>query len=325
MCRVLGISTSGYYAWQSREQSQRAGQDEVLGERIVRIHRESRGTYGAPRVRAELHEQGQRIGRKRVARLMRGAGVAGVSRRRSFHTTRRDPAARPAPDLVDRKFTATRPNQLWVADMTYIPTLAGFLYLAVVLDVWSRKIVGWAMSSGMATQIVLNALAMAVAQRRPAEGVIHHSDQGCQYTSIEFGKRCRAAGVRPSMGSVGDCYDNAMCESFFATLECELLDRTRFVDRALAELAVFDFIEGFYNTRRRHSALGYLAPVVFEQRNARTVPSASLHGWHPLLDPPPQGGGRQASLNAEASPSLSTRSHVRSNPRRQHSSLTPNY
>jgi putative transposase len=265
MCRVLGVSTSGYYAWQSRKKSQRRCADETLAERIAQIHRESRGTYGAPRIHAELRAEGERVGRKRVARLMRGANVIGVSRRRSFQTTRRDPSSRPAPDLVDRKFTASGPNQLWVADITYIPTLAGFLYLAVVLDVWSRKIVGWSMSSRLVTQIVLDALAMALDQRRPAEGVIHHSDQGCQYTSIEFGKRCRQSGVRPSMGSVGDCYDNAMCESFFATLECELLDRRRFVDRAEAELAVFDFIEGFYNTRRRHSALGYLAPLMFEQ------------------------------------------------------------
>jgi len=295
MCRVLGVSTSGYYAWQSREQSQRAREDEALSERIADIHRESRQTYGAPRIHAELQETGQRVGRKRVARLMCASSLIGVSRRKSFHTTRRDSAARPAPDLVDRKFTASGPNQLWVADMTYIPTLAGFLYLAVVLDVWSRKIVGWAMSSQLVTQIVVDALAMALEQRRPAEGVIHHSDQGCQYTSIEFGKRCRDAGVRPSMGSVGDCYDNAMCESFFATLECELLDRTRFVGKAEAELAVFDFIEGFYNTHRRHSALGYLAPVTFEHKNL-TVASTSLNGCHPLLGPPPQGGGGKASL-----------------------------
>ena len=197
---------------------------------------------------------------------MRDSGLRGVCRRKSVRTTRRDPTARPAPDLVDRKFTADGPNQLWVADMTYIPTQAGFLYLAVVLDVWSRKIVGWAMSSRLVTQIVLDALAMAVEQRRPRAGVIHHSDQGCQYTSIDFGKRCREAGIRPSMGSVGDCFDNAMCESFFATLECELLDRSRFNDREEAELAVFDFIEGFYNTHRRHSALGNISPVVFERR-----------------------------------------------------------
>jgi len=206
------------------------------------------------------------VGRKRIARLMKESGLTGASRRRLIRTTRRDPAARPAPDLVDRKFVASGPNQLWVADITYIPTLAGFLYLAVVLDVWSRKIVGWAMSSRLATQIVLDALAMALEQRRPADGVIHHSDQGCQYTSTEFGKHCREAGIRPSMGSVADCYDNAMCESFFATLECELLDRVRFADRKDAELAVFDFIEGFYNTHRRHSALGYLSPLAFERR-----------------------------------------------------------
>jgi putative transposase len=159
--------------------------------------------------------------------------------------------------------------------------MAGFLYLAVVLDVWSRKIVGWAMSSRLVTQIVLDALAMAIAQRSPATGVIFHSDQGCQYTSIEFGKHCREAGIRPSMGSVGDCYDNAMCESFFATLECELLDRARFADRAEAELAVFDFIEGFYNTRRRHSSIGYLAPVTFEQKTDPADPFRSLKGRHP--------------------------------------------
>jgi len=224
---------------------------------------------------------------------MRVSNTVGVSRRKSIHTTRRDPAARPAPDLVDRKFSASGPNQLWVADITYIPTLAGFHFLAVVLDVWSRKIVGWSMNTRLNTQIVLDALAMAVQRRGAIEDVIHHSDQGCQYTSTEFSRHCREAGVRPSMGSVGDCYDNAMCESFFATLECELLDRTRFVDRGEAELAVFDFIEGFYNTKRRHSALGYLAPVTFEQK---FDPASPLKGRHPLLDPPPQGGGGKASL-----------------------------
>jgi len=295
MCRVLGVSRSGYYAWQSREKSIRRREDETLGERIEQIHRQSRQTYGAPRIHAELRETGQRVGRKRVARLMRASNLAGVSRRKSFRTTRRDPRARPAPDLVERKFVASEANRLWVADITYIPTMAGFLYVAVVLDVWSRKIVGWAMSSRLVTQIVLDALAMAIAQRSPAAGVIFHSDQGCQYTSIEFGKHCREAGVRPSMGSVGDCYDNAMCESFFATLECELLDRMRFVDRVQAELAVFDFIEGFYNTHRRHSALGNLSPVTFEQ-TAPIESSLPSEGRHPLLDPPPQGGGGKASL-----------------------------
>jgi putative transposase len=296
MCRVLDVSASGYYAWRRRKISVRSREDEALSGRIVAIHEQSRRTYGSPRIHAELKEEGTRVGRKRVARLMKESGLVGVSRRKWIRTTLRDPAARPAPDLVDRKFTASAANQLWVADMTYIPTAVGFLYLAVVLDVWSRKIVGWAMSSRLITQVVLDALAMALEQRRPAAGVIHHSDQGCQYTSIEFGKRCREAGVRPSMGSVGDCFDNAMCESFFATLECELLDRTRFVDRAAAELAVFDFIEGFYNTRRRHSALGYLAPLAFEHKNLTAASTGSLNGRHPLLDPPPQGGGGKASV-----------------------------
>ena len=195
---------------------------------------------------------------------MRVSNTVGVSRRKSIHTTRRDPAARPAPDLVDRKFSASGPNQLWVADITYIPTWAGFLYLAVVLDAWSRRIVGWAMATHLRTELVLDALNMALGQRRPND-VIHHSDHGCQYTSIAFGNRCREAGVQPSMGTVGDAYDNAMCESFFATLECELLDRRKFRSQAEAKMAVFEFIEGWYNPHRRHSALGYLSPVDFER------------------------------------------------------------
>jgi putative transposase len=182
-------------------------------------------------------------------------------------TTRRNRSARPAPDLVDRQFSADKPNQLWVADITYVPTWMGFLYLAVVLDVWSRKIVGWAMASHLRTSLVTAALDMAITQRSPTN-VIHHSDQGCQYTSIEFGKRCRQAGIRPTMGSVGDCYDNAMCESFFATLECELIDRSTFKNHDEARHAIFDFIEGFYNTHRRHSALSYDSPVQFEKRQS---------------------------------------------------------
>jgi putative transposase len=216
-------------------------------------------------VQAELRAQGVSVSRKRVARLMRQAGLHGVSRRRFVVTTVRDKDAVPAPDLVERDFEAAGPDRLWVADITYIPTWAGFLYLAVVLDAWSRRVVGWAMERHLRTELVLEALEMAVRQRQP-RGVIHHSDQGCQYTSIAFGKRCREAGVRPSMGSVGDAYDNAMCESFFATLECELLDRRRFATPAEARLAVFDFIEGFYNPRRRHSALGYLSPLEYERR-----------------------------------------------------------
>ena len=264
MCRVLEVSPSGYYAWLKRAPSQRKRDDDALSEQIRQIHRDSRGTYGSPRIHAELQDEGVPVGRKRVARLMREQGVVGVTRRKFVKTTRQDPAARPAMDLVDRKFNADGPNQLWVADITYIPTLAGFLYLAVVLDVWSRRIVGWSMQTRLTKGIVLKALDMALEQRRPDQGVIHHSDQGCQYTSVEFGKRCRERGVRPSMGTVGDCYDNAMCESFFATLECELIDRTSFGSTHEAELAVFDFIEGFYNPRRRHSALDYRSPARFE-------------------------------------------------------------
>lgn len=222
MCRVLGVSSSGYYQWLRRKMSARQRADAELTEKIRFIHARSRGTYGAPRIRAELAAEKTPVSRKRVARLMRAAGLAGVSRRRGIRTTRRSQSARPAPDLVERRFTADGPDQLWVADITYIPTWAGFLYLAVVIDVWSRRVVGWSMATHLRTELVLAALEMARGQRRPKD-VIHHSDQGSQYTSIEFGKRCRQAGIRPSMGSVGDCYDNALCESFFATLECELL------------------------------------------------------------------------------------------------------
>jgi len=264
VCRVLGVSASGYYAWQVRPLSARAQADWTLSTQIRAIHARSRGTYGAPRVHAELRAQGVHVGRKRVARLMRQAQLAGVSRRRHVWTTRRDPAARPAPDLVQRAFMAEGPNQLWVADITYIATWAGFLYLAVVVDAWSRRVVGWAMATHLRTELVLDALNMAVGQRRPRRPVIHHSDQGCQYTSLAFGRRCQEAGVRPSMGSVGDAYDNALCESFFATLECELIDRRRFATPTQARIAVFDFIEGWYNPHRRHSALDYESPLSYE-------------------------------------------------------------
>jgi putative transposase len=267
MARVLGVSTAGYYAWRRRAPS-RAKADAALLKRIRTVHAVSQGTYGAPRIHAELQAEGEAVGRKRVARLMRAGGLAGVSRRRGVVTTRRAHDARPAPDLVDRNFAAARADQLWVADITYIPTLAGFLYLAVVLDAFSRKIVGWAMASHLRTELVLDALDMALASRRPRD-VVHHSDQGSQYTSLAFGARCREAGVRPSMGSVGDAYDNAMCESFFATLECELLARRRFHSKAAAQMAIFSFIESWYNPRRRHSGLGYLSPTDYEEAHAR--------------------------------------------------------
>jgi putative transposase len=267
MGRVLGVSTSGYYAWQQRPPSARVRSDAALLERIRAIHGKSRGTYGVPRVHAELKAEGMRVGHKRVARLMRAAGLQGVSRRKGCWTTIRDRDAQAAPDLVQREFAAPAPDRLWVADITYVPTWAGFLYLAVVLDAFSRRIVGWAMANYLRTALVLEALNMAVWRRRPATDVIHHSDHGCQYTSIAFGARCREAGVRPSMGSVGDAYDNALCESFFATLECELLDRSCFHTPAEARPAIFEFIEGWYNTQRRHSTLDYLSPIEYERRH----------------------------------------------------------
>jgi putative transposase len=270
MCRILGVSPSGYYAWCQRPPSRRRIEDEKLTLMIKEWHARSRGTYGSPRILEDLREQGRRVGCKRVARLMRAAGLRGVSRRKWITTTIRDKRVRPAEDLVHRKFVATAPDQLWVADITHIPTWAGVLYLAVVLDVFSRRAVGWAMATHMRTELVLDALDMALDRRRPFN-VVHHSDQGCQYTSIAFGNRCRQFGVRPSMGSVGDCYDNALAESFFATLECELLERTRFRSQAEARMAVFDFIEGFYNTHRRHSGLGKVSPLEFERRYALTA------------------------------------------------------
>jgi putative transposase len=267
MCHAMGISESGFHAWRTRPPSRRSRANDELLARIRSIHALSKGTYGAPRVHAELIDEGRTIGRRRVARLMRSAGLFGVSKRKWCTTTVRDEKARPAPDLVQRQFKAEGPNKLWVADITYVPTWAGFLFLAVVLDVWSRRIVGWAMETHLRTELITSALNMAVGQRTPTD-VIHHSDQGCQYTSYAFGKRCREAGIRPSMGSVGDAYDNAMCESFFATLECELLDRRSFKNQAEARMAVFEFIEGWYNPHRRHSALGYLSPARYEREAA---------------------------------------------------------
>ena len=207
MARVLGVSKAGYYAWLRRPPSAHAVADATLLKRVRTVHASSRQTYGAPRVHAELRAGGEKHGRKRIARLMRDAGLVGACHRHGGPTTtRRDKEARPAPDLVARHFTASEPNQLWIADITYLPTATGFLYLAVVLDVWSRKVVGWSMANHLRAELVLDALEMAVGQRRP-KNVVHHSDQGSQYTSLAFGKRCGEAGVRPSMGSVGDAYD----------------------------------------------------------------------------------------------------------------------
>ena len=264
MARVLGLSKAGYYAWLRRPPSDHAVADAALMKRVRTIHATSRQTYGAPRVHAELRARGEQHGRKRIARLMREGGLVGASHRRGGPvTTQRDKEARPAPDLVDRNFNAAGPDQLWVADITYLPTAAGFLYLAVVLDAWSRKVVGWSMANHLRAELVLDAMEMAVGQRRPGN-VVHHSDQGSQYTSLAFGKRCTEAGVRPSMGSVGDAYDNAMAESFFSTLEAELLSRRRFASQAEARMACFSYIEGWYNPVRLHSSLDYRSPMTYE-------------------------------------------------------------
>ena len=270
LCRTLDVSQSGFYAWRKRAPSARRRSDIVLGDRIEALFGQSNRTYGRPRIHADLRDDGVSVSGKRVARLMRERGIKGASRRKGIITTIRDRDARPAPDLVDRKFKADGPDQIWVADITYVPTWAGFLYLAVVLDVYSRRVVGWATANHLRTELVLDALKMAIFRRRP-KNVIHHSDQGCQYTSIAFGKHCERAGVRPSMGSVGDCYDNAMCESFNATLECELFAFHRFKNQREAATAIFDFIEGWYNPHRRHSALGYLSPNNFERRMAQAA------------------------------------------------------
>jgi putative transposase len=265
LSRGLGVSRSGFYAWASRPACERRKSDLQLGDRIEAIHRLSRSTYGRPRIHAELRDDGMAISGRRIGRLMRERNIQGASRRKFTVTTVRNRDARPAPDLVDRKFCADGPDQLWVADITYVPTWSGFLYLAIVLDAYSRRVVGWSMANHLRTELVLDAFNMAIFRRKP-QSVIHHSDQGTQYTSIAFGLRCREAGVRPSMGSVGDCYDNAMCESFNATLECELLVQHNFKTQREASLAVFDFIEGWYNPHRRHSALGYLSPNNYERR-----------------------------------------------------------
>jgi len=275
MCRRLGVSTAGYYAWLGRPPSPRAVADAHLSTMIHQIHAGSRGTYGAPRIQAELaDEHGVHCGRKRVARLLRIAQLRGVCRRRRVRTTRPDEQAELSDDLVQRQFSASGPDVLWCADITYLPTWQGFLYLAVIIDAWSRRVVGWSMAYHLRTELVLDALEMALWNRRPGAGLIHHADHGSQYTSLAFGRRCRQAAITPAMGSVGDCFDNAIAESFFASLECELIDRSRWRTHTEARAAVFDYIEGFYNPRRRHSALTYLSPAEFERRHIHQTVAA---------------------------------------------------
>ncbi len=272
MCKALRVSKSGFYDWRDRAPSARAQADARLSGKIASIHRDSRETYGAPRIHFELRTLGVRCARKRVARLMREAGLFGCGgRRRKVRTTLRSSTERtpPAPDLVKRNFTPEAPDLLWVADITYVRTWEGWLYLSFVLDTYSRRVVGWSMANHLKTELVLDAVNMAIYNRRPAPGLIHHSDRGSQYTSVEFGSRLKEAGLLPSMGSVADAYDNSMAESFVSTLKRELIHRHSWQNRQTVRTAIFEYIEGFYNTRRRHSALGHLSPSEYEEVRLR--------------------------------------------------------
>lgn len=276
LCRLLKVSRSGFYAWRARPLSPRAVADEVLTEQIRVAYTENRQVYGAPRIHAELADAGVYVGRKRVARLMRAAGIVGCHRRkRSFSITTQDPRADVAPDRVDRQFVASAPNQLWVADVTYVPTVQGWLYLACVTDVFSRLVIGWSMASHRKADLVVDAVTMAVHRRGGrVPGVIHHSDRGGEYSSHALERELRRHEALASMGSVADCFDNALAESLFATLECELFDAQpggRFTTRREAKLAVFDYLETFYNPRRRHSALGHTSPAAYEAAHTLTT------------------------------------------------------
>jgi len=265
MCRVLGISRSGYYAWCGRQESARARANQTLVEQIREAHAASRQAYGAPRIQEALHQQGLRCARKRVARLMRLHGIVGRPfRHRRPQTTQRDPSASPAPNRLNREFQASAANQKWAGDVTYIPTAEGWLYLAVVVDLYSRAVVGWAMANRQDTALVCSALEMALQQRRPAAGLLHHSDQGSVYTSAEYRARLAAHGLQESMSRVGNCHDNAVVESFFASLKAECATQP-FATRAQARSAIFAYIEGWYNRVRLHSTLGYRSPLAFEQ------------------------------------------------------------
>ena len=266
MCRVLGVGRTGFHNWERRAPSDRALTDAWLTEKITQIHDASRGVYGVPRIHAELRmEHDVRVGRKRVARLMKAAGIAGIRPRKRWKTTIRIPGITPASDLVERHFRPAAPNVLWAADITYLRTGEGWLYLAAIQDAYSRQIVGWAMATHMRAQLVVDALQMALARRRPPPGLIHHSDQGSQYVSLAFGRAAGDAGIAVSIGSRGDAYDNAVAETFFATLKKELINRRPWPSRLELQSAVFEYIEAFYNRRRRHSTLGMLSPAAYEQ------------------------------------------------------------
>jgi transposase InsO family protein len=265
LCRVVGVARSGFYAWLRRDVSARQQADGVLTTQITSIHQQSRATYGSPRVHAALRASDVRCSRKRVARLMRQAGLAGCRARRRTRTTRSDPAHVPAPNLVERRFTVVQPDRLWVADITYVPTWEGWLYLAVVVDACSRRVVGWAMADHLRGDLTRDALSMALERRRPGSGLVHHTDRGSQYTAGGYQMLLVTHGITASMSRAGNCYDNALAESFFATLKTELIDRQAWPTRRAVRQALFEWIEGFYNRQRLHSGLGYRSPVHFEE------------------------------------------------------------
>ena len=263
LCRTLTVSRSAFYTWLSGAESQRRLADRKLAVHIRAVHRESRGTYGSPRVHAALRAQGLRVGRRRVARLMKAAGLEGLPRKRFKTTTVSDSSLPVAPDLLGRDFDSKAPNQVWVADITYVRTARGWLYLAVLIDLYSRRVVGWNVDSHVRTELCLSALRMALALRDPDAGLIHHSDRGCQYASAVYQAALNEVGARPSMSRAGDCWDNAVAESFFGTLKTELLHRQPWVTRAQAKAAISRWITGIYNARRLHSRIGYLTPTSF--------------------------------------------------------------
>ncbi len=271
MCRMLEVSESGYYAWRTRPTCQRKREDARLTDQIRQIFENHQERYGSPRVQVELREQGLSCSRKRVARLMREADLCAKRKRRRVVTTRREASHPVAPNVLNRQFTATEPNKKWVTDITYVPTAQGWLYLAVILDLYSRAVVGWSMSASCDEELTENALRMALIRRRPQAGLLHHSDRGCQYTSRAYRRRLELAGVVVSMSRQGNCWDNAAMESFFGSLKEECVGTLIYPSHQEARLALFTYLEIYYNRLRRHSTLGYVSPLVYEQLGERLV------------------------------------------------------
>jgi|SRR5579859_6045474 len=265
MCHVLEVAESGFYAWRRRPICRRQREDALLTQEIEQVFTSHQGRYGSPRIHRELRDQGRSHSRKRVARLMREAELAALRKRRRALTTKRDETHPIAPNLLNREFTATEPNKKWVTDITYIPTKQGWLYLAVILDLYSRIVVGWSMSSHCDEALVENALLMALTRRRPKAGLLHHSDRGCQYTSRAYRQRLEHSQIRVSMSRKGNCWDNAAMESFFGTVKDECVGSTIYLSHEEARLALFTYLEVYYNRLRRHSTLGYVSPFIYEQ------------------------------------------------------------